>query len=71
MEPSSAKADWTTEVPIAKLYAALELGESLTSMYVRINGSQFEEIVDDPLIRCLFNGSLGSYQKAQQKILRC
>lgn len=71
MEPSSAKADWTTEVPIAKLYAALELGESLTSMYVRINGSQFEEIVDDPLIRCLFNGSLGSYQKAQLKSLRC
>ncbi|MGE5086801.1 MAG: MBL fold metallo-hydrolase [Bacillota bacterium] len=62
-------ADWTTEVPMAKLYAALELGESLTSMYVRISGSQFEEIIDDPLIRTLFNGSLGSYQKAQLKPL--
>lgn len=70
MAQSSIPADWTTEVPIAKLYAALELGESLTSMYVRISGSQFEEIVDDPLIRCLFNGSIGSYQKAQLKSLR-
>ncbi|MFM6929730.1 MAG: MBL fold metallo-hydrolase [Bdellovibrio sp.] len=69
-DPSKEQADWTTEVPLAKLYAALELGESLTSMYVRINGSQFEEIVDDPLIRCLFNGSIGSYQKAQLLELR-
>ncbi|HEV7814925.1 MAG TPA: MBL fold metallo-hydrolase, partial [Janthinobacterium sp.] len=28
---------WTTEIPISKFYAALELGESLTSMYMRIN----------------------------------
>jgi hypothetical protein len=59
--------DWVTEVPIAKLYAALEQGEALTSMYIRINKSQFEDIVDDPLIRCLFNSNVGDYQKAQLK----
>jgi hypothetical protein len=58
---------WTTEIPISKLYAGLELGESLTSMYVRINTISDVDIVDDPLIRCLFNGAFGSYQKAQLK----
>lgn len=71
---------WTTEVPIAKLYGALELGESLTSMYVRINDMVFTtdvereiqsvDIVEDPLLRCLFNGVFGAYQKAQLKRLR-
>lgn len=66
---------WTTEIPIAKLYAALELGESLTSMYMRINDVLFDadiehdiataEVVDDPLIRCLFNDVFGAYQAAQ------
>lgn len=68
---------WLTQVPISKLYAALELGESLTSMYVRVNDMIFDpeiekeindaDIVDDPLIRCLFNGVFGAYQKAQLK----
>jgi hypothetical protein len=66
---------WTTEIPISKLYAALELGESLTSMYMRINQAAFDadvekeiqlaDIVDDPLIRCLFNEVFGAYQAAQ------
>ncbi len=66
---------WTTDVPIAKVYAALERGESLTSMYVRINDERFDEateadiaaadLIDDPLIRCLFNGAVGGYQAAQ------
>ena len=66
---------WLTEVSIAKVYAALALGESLTSMYVRINDAMFDEaserdlldadIVDDPLIRCLFNDAVGAYQAAQ------
>jgi hypothetical protein len=66
---------WTTEIPIAKLYAALELGESLTSMYMRINDARFDaateadiadaDIVDDPLIRCLFDDAFGAYQAAQ------
>ncbi|MEQ1722671.1 MAG: MBL fold metallo-hydrolase [Pseudobdellovibrio sp.] len=62
--------DWVTEVPIAKLYAALEQGEALTSMYIRIKNSQFEDIVEDPLIRCLFNSVVGAYQTAQLKNLQ-
>ncbi|CDG81275.1 MBL fold metallo-hydrolase [Janthinobacterium agaricidamnosum] len=71
---------WTTEVPVAKLYAALELGESLTSMYMRINDAVFDaeteqdlewaEVVDDPLIRCLFNDVFGAYQAAQLRRIK-
>lgn len=70
---------WSTELPLSKLYAALEMGESLTSMYVRINDMSFEasieeelrsvDILDDPLIRCLFNGVFGAYQRAQLRRL--
>jgi hypothetical protein len=69
------RLSWSTEVPVSKLYAALELGESLTSMYMRINEAVFDsdvekeiqsaDIVDDPLIRCLFNDVFGAYQAAQ------
>ena len=71
---------WSTEIPVSKLYAALELGESLTSMYMRINDAVFEpaieddiaaaDVVDDPLIRCLFNDVFGAYQAAQLRRLR-
>ena len=71
---------WTTEIPAAKLYAALELGESLTSMYMRINDATFDaetehalldaEVVDDPLIRCLFGDTFGAYQAAQLRRLQ-
>jgi hypothetical protein len=70
---------WITEIPIAKLYAALELGECLTTMYLRINDKAFApdiekeiasvDLVEDPLIRCLFTGNFGAYQKAQLKRL--
>ena len=70
---------WVTEVPASKLYAALVLGESLASMYMRINDAIFDaaveediesaEIVDDPLIRCLFNDAFGAYQAAQLRRL--
>lgn len=76
---STATVSWTTEIPIAKLYAALEQGESLTSMYMRINDGRFDEpterdlldaeLVDDPLIRCLFNDAFGAYQAAQLRRL--
>lgn len=66
---------WLTEVSEAKLLAAIENGESLTSMYIRINDIVFEsrieeeineaDIMEDPLIRCLYNGEFASYQKAQ------
>lgn len=58
---------WTTELPIQKLYSAIVSGESLTSLYVRIHGSQFDDILNDPLIRSLYSGQVASYQKAQLK----
>ncbi|HEY0490994.1 MAG TPA: MBL fold metallo-hydrolase [Telluria sp.] len=79
LERADGALAWTTEVPAAKLYAALALGESLTSMYMRINDTVFDaaieeeiesaEIVDDPLIRCLFNDAFGAYQAAQLRRL--
>ncbi len=70
---------WLTEIPIFKLYGALENGEALTSLYMRINDTIFEphieveiatvDITEDPLIRCLFNGLFGAYQMAQLKRL--
>jgi hypothetical protein len=76
---SGVAPGWTTEVPAAKLYAALEEGESLTSMYVRINDAPFDadterelaeaDIVDDPLVRCLFGETFGAYQAAQLRRL--
>ena len=76
-EDSTDSPGWTTEIPACKIYAALELGESLTSMYMRINDHRFDahtdaqlddaDLVDDPLIRCLFDGRFGAYQAAQLK----
>jgi hypothetical protein len=78
-DDSGAPPAWTTDIPAAKLYAALELGESLTSMYMRINDAVFDadteralaqaEVVDDPLIRCLFGDTFGAYQAAQLRRL--
>ena len=78
-DDSAAPLGWTTEIPAAKLYAALELGESLTSMYMRINDAVFDaatergledaDVVDDPLIRCLFSDTFGAYQAAQLRRL--
>ena len=72
--------NWSTDIPMSKLYAALALGESLTSMYLRINDAVFDaetekdlesaDIVDDPLIRCLFNEVFGAYQAAQLRRLK-
>ena len=71
---------WTTEIPASKMYAARELGESLTSMYMRINDTRFDaaieedigsaDLVDDPLIRCLFDDAFGAYQAAQLRRIK-
>jgi hypothetical protein len=71
---------WSTEIPLAKLFAALDSGESLTSMYVRINSAKFDQetyaivssvdLVEDPLVRCVFNGEFGAYQLNQLKKLK-
>ena len=76
LTPTRARSvAWLTEVPISKLHAALETGETLSSMYMRINDMVFApdveremetvDIVEDPLIRCLFTGVFGAYQRAQ------
>ena len=66
---------WLTEIPMTKLFNALFEGESLTSLYVRINDCVFADMIEseiqdvdimsDPLLRILFDGALASYQKAQ------
>jgi len=71
---------WVTALPLAKCYAALALGESLTSRYLRINDRVFDaqveeqlqdaDLLDDPLIRCLFNDAVGAYQAAQLERIR-
>ena len=72
---SNFEASWLTEIPAAKLYSALEQGESLSSLYIRINDCSFDpeteaEVKDsspmeDPLLACLYNGAFATYQKAQ------
>lgn len=66
----SESSDWTTEVPLTKIYGALKNGESLTSMYVRIHNPPFEDIIEDPLIRSLFTGVFGAYQQAQLRRIK-
>jgi hypothetical protein len=62
---------WHTEIPAAKLYAGLALGESLTSMYMRIEGAPADaDIVDDPLIRTLFDNAFAAYQAAQLRRIK-
>jgi Beta-lactamase superfamily domain len=71
---------WVTEAVATKIYGALKNGESLTSMYLRVNDIYFNseieneitktDVIEDPLIRCLYNGEFASYQKAQLKKLR-
>ncbi len=78
-EMTDRAIDWQTDVPIAKLYAALELGESLTSMYVRINDQPLSptveaelaaaDLLEDPLLRCLFSRDFASFQLAQLRNL--
>lgn len=79
LDDSDAPLGWTTEIPATKLYGALEEGESLTTMYLRINDTVFDaaterdledaDVVDDPLIRCLFSDTFGAYQAAQLRRL--
>ena len=71
----SSSVSWTTEIPLAKFWAALFDGESLTSLYIRINDQvfspeiekelEFVDLLNDPLIRCLYTDQFGTYQKAQ------
>jgi len=79
LDDTAEPLGWTTEIPATKLYGALEQGESMTTMYMRINDTVFDDdterdlldadVVDDPLIRCLFSDTFGAYQAAQLKRL--
>lgn len=70
---------WLTEIPIFKLYRAIFCGETLSSIYIRVNDCQFSpqieknlkdaEILEDPLIRCLYAQEIAGYHKAQLAIL--
>ena len=64
--------DWKTEIVAYKLSSALETGESLSSLYIRITKKdKVADPLEDPLIRCLFEGKFGSYQRAQlRKIIK-
>lgn len=71
---------WSTDIISTKLFAALEYGESLTSLYLRVNEYEFQsqielevsqaDIIEDPLIRCLYADSFAAYQRAQLKRLK-
>lgn len=69
INPDIVSKTWITEISETKLFKAWTEGESLTSIYVRV--IPFDEIdpLEDPLIRCLYEGIIGGYQKAQLKRL--
>lgn len=60
---------WVTEIPSFKLFSALQFGEALTSLYMRIWTVKVVDVMEDPLIRCLYTGLFGAYQKNQLKKL--
>ena len=77
MKNEPREITWLTEISAFKLYSALKNAESLSSLYVRINDIRFNiktekslknvDLLEDPLVRCLYEGSIASYQKAQLK----
>ena len=78
--PELAPTAWLTEIAAFKLHSALTTGESLTSLYLRVNDMAFAasteneirsaDVIEDPLIRCLFNQDFGAYQRHQLAQLR-
>lgn len=68
---ASKKFDWLTEISDYKVFSALTSGESLSSLYIRINdfesweGFEQTDATMDPLVRCLFSKNPASYQIAQ------
>jgi hypothetical protein len=74
LDSLSGLADWTTEVVARKLLDALTIGESMTSMYLRIKRGHAPnldadphapDLMEDPLLRVLFDDNFGAYQRAQ------
>lgn len=75
-----ADPEWATEIASAKLYSALTSGESLTSLYMRINDVdlppaieaqlRYADVLADPLIRALYKDDLFGFQRAQLAALK-
>lgn len=71
--------NWQTDISIQKLYSALNTGETLTSLYLRINDCEFPQniekrnsemdILSDPLISILFQNNQHQYHMDQLKNL--
>lgn len=83
IDPLSDPRDysWRTEIPAERLWGALYNGESLTSLYLRVNDQKFSDeieqelkdvdILEDPLIRVLYAREECLYQKHQlQRLLK-
>ena len=79
LEAPDRPLGWSTSIPTAKLFSAIEHGETLTSLYLRINETVFDpiteleletvDLLEDPLIRTLYNGVFAAYQKNQLRRL--
>ncbi|RYZ67191.1 MAG: hypothetical protein EOP05_18065 [Proteobacteria bacterium] len=79
---TQGEPEWLTEIPASKLFNALENGEALNSLYIRINDTRFSarveqelekteaDLLNDPLLRVLYEGKFGTYQKAQLRKLK-
>ena len=76
----STTAEWRTDISEYKLLSAVENGEALNSIYLRVNDCEFDhqieeklksaDVMMDPLIRCLYDGAFGSYQESQLRRIR-
>lgn len=67
---SQEEPTWVTSIPAYKLYSALIEGESLSSLYLRVElKPKSADPLEDPLIVALYNGIFAGYQKAQLKRL--
>lgn len=70
LDTAVARPTWITEIVAAKLRAALEDGEALTSLYLRIvRAPPAADVLDDPLVRVLYTGVFAATQKAQLRTL--
>ncbi len=63
---------WSTELAAYKLWSALEEGEQLTSLYLRIKPVEGVDVnpMDDPLLQCLYTNKFAEYQKAQLRRIK-
>lgn len=74
------EVEWFTEIVAFKLWSALTQGESLSSLYIRINDTGDDvpkartpdqaDVLQDPLLRALFFDSELSYQRAQLRRIK-